>query len=265
MNSRMLLVITVTSILLVSFAFSPSSAKSSSIQGIVQASLSNSKNKSLKKYVWIPGSSFSFGEVLILEEGSVHKDAAQCFNEAPTTKWENYDFEENYDVWTRSLPGAVLEALQGIIIKFSAPAKESGKLVEGEITLKPSEKADKILAAVSFTGTREEISPRALVNYSLKFPWSNDCLSNVPSQHSYVVVDVLRGLVRIQFAEEIRGKQTPIKYIRPSSWKKVIVDGEETGEFEQEATFIIARQLKIKSKGSSVTWMRLEKHLRPLF
>ena len=252
MNFRMFLI--VTPVFLVFLPVSLSSAQSRSVEAIVKQSIRQSESKHIKKYVLTPGP-FSFGDLLVVEDGAPHKKSAPCFTNAPSSPLSTFKFEESHVIWNRSARSAIAEALTGIGIKFSAlnPGKP---LMDGEITIKPAKDAATILAIVHFSGTREEISSQDLLDYTINTKWSQDCVSALRSQ-PYVIVDVLKGSVRIQFVQEIKGQREAIPFAVPSSWKPVVRDGKETGEFEQDVTLIIAKRiLKIKSKGSAITWMR---------
>lgn len=239
----------------------PTSAQSFSLEKTVQDRMW------LIKYVIAEGSSFSIGDVLTLVEGRRNKYPGNCFAEIQTIKWENYAVPESkaYLVWKRSrldfLKRAKVNIDVGVKKEEGKPDKIEG---HGNLTLEPREGARRISAFVSFNGKREEVHPQILNDYARHSSWSEKCVSILGSKDSFVVVDVIQGLIRIRFTQHIDDKFEPIDSPTPSRWAPVIVgESVKVGEFEREATLIVAGHPKLKKKGAKVIGMKLESYLPP--
>lgn len=253
MTSRTVLASIVTSMLLVSFALSNGAAQSFSVEKKVQ------DRAWLIKYILAGRSSFAIGDIFTFD-GTVNKYPGSCFAGLQTTRWEDYEVPaKDYVVWKRSR----FDIIKGIDIDVGV-IKEEGKpdKVEqhGKLTLKPSEGADRITASISFRGTREEVHPQILNNYAVKSDWSGECGTLVRSGNSYVTADIVRGFVRISFAETIEGKRNPMDFAMPPWWKKE-TDDKGNVFFERETTLLIARHPKLETKRSKVIGMKLEGYL----
>lgn len=221
----------------------------------------------LKENSWLKGhhyilrltsdSTVAVGELRMLEDSSAHRYATTpCFDGLPINnpKQQYMVFQETSQVWKRSKIGTVLDKIKAKI-DFPRPTKESGGGMRPniEVVLTPSKDAASIIATLSFTGTREDVDSQSLLNYVLKRHWSEDCISAMRAKNSFIVTDIIRGSLKLRFAQVIEGVAKPIDYVLPSDWKKI---GEaDTIGYETDAILVIARHLKIKTNGSRVTWM----------
>jgi len=218
------------------------------------------ENSWLKRHHYIlrftSESSVAIGELRMLEDSSSHKYATTpCFEGLPMNNGGKYMvFQETSRVWKRSKIGAVLDTIKAKV-DFPQPTKEKGGGMRPniEVVLTPSKDAASIIATLSFTGTREDVDSQSLLDFVLNQQWSDDCLSAVRAKNSFLVTDIIRGSLKLRFAQVIEGVAKPIDYVLPSDWKKN-GEGNMLG-YETDAILVIARHLKIKTNGSRITWM----------
>jgi len=162
-------------------------------------------------------------------------------------------FQETFQLWKRSKLGAVLDTIKAKV-DFPRPTKESGGMrPDIEVVLTPSRDAASVVAILSFTGTREDVDSHTVRDYALNRYWSDDCLSAVRAKNSFLVTDIIRGSLKLRFAQVIGGVAKSIDYVLASDWKKT-GEGDMLG-YETDAILVIARHLKIKTNGSRVTWL----------
>jgi hypothetical protein len=221
----------------------------------------------LKENSWVKGHhyvlrltsdpSVALGELRMLEDSSTHEySKTPCFQGLPINKPtpQYMVFQETFQVWKRSKLGAVLETITAKV-HFPRPTKESGGGMRPdiEVVLTASRDAASIIATLSFTGTREDVDSQTVRDYALNRHWSDDCLSAVRAKNSFLVTDIIRGSLKLRFAQVIEGVAKPIDYVLASDWKKT-GEGDMLG-YETDAILVIARHLKIKTNGSRVTWL----------
>ena len=202
-------------------------------------------------------SSGAVGELWLLEDKSAHKYAAtSCFENMPSSKGgRDVVFTETSKISTSNWVSDTLGWIK-VKIDFPRPTKEAGGgwRPNIEVSLNPNKNASRITATLSFTGTREQVDSRTLLNYMLKSHWSDECLSALRSKDSFVVTDIIRGALKLRFSQVVdAGKPEAIEYVLPSDWTKT-GQGKDVG-YETEAILVIARHLKITTNGSRVTKM----------
>ena len=258
MTSRAITSTVLMSIALVCFPTLKSPQRIFSVEDTVKKYMSDGN------YAIAQSTAYSVGGFLTLARGRVTRHPAKCLAGIRPVQDDFGLPAQDYVIWERGVIDRLKRYIGEFEIDLSVTTSKDEKHPQAESHVKakvtPSEGADKLTVSISFTGRREEAHQQTLNAYATSSEWSRQCLEAVKAKSTYVIVAVIHGLIRVrvfeQFGSDFKAREFPM----PAGWT-MITEGKVI-EYEREATLILASHPKIKTRGSTVTEMKLMSYLK---